>query len=98
MSKSRRGGHAQWAVVAGASSGFGSTFAEQLAKRGLSPVLTGRDESRLAAVRARIGKLAPDRLSGTGRLIGMNAGISPGWASALITKRMLRHASAQQPA
>lgn len=59
MSKSRRGGHAQWAVVTGASSGFGSIFAEQLPKRELSPVLTGRDESRLAAARARIGKLTP---------------------------------------
>lgn len=44
-----------WAVVTGASSGLGAIFAEQLAKRGLSLVLTGRDEARLEAVKQKIG-------------------------------------------
>ena len=34
-----------WAVITGASSGLGAIFAEQLAKRGLSLVLTGRDRA-----------------------------------------------------
>src|SRR5262245_40897869 len=45
---------AGWAVVTGASSGLGALFAEKLAKRGLSLVLTGRDEARLAEVQRRI--------------------------------------------
>jgi short-subunit dehydrogenase len=48
-----------WAVITGASSGLGAIFAEQLARRGHSLVLTGRDEPRLAAVRERIRQLAP---------------------------------------
>lgn len=51
--------HNRWAVVTGASSGLGALFAEQLARRGLSLVLTGRDRSRLEAVRTRIQELAP---------------------------------------
>src|SRR6202012_3208507 len=45
-------------VVTGASSGLGAIFAEQLAQRGLSLVLTGRDETRLNEVKKRIGQSA----------------------------------------
>ncbi|HTQ16683.1 SDR family oxidoreductase [Mycobacterium sp.] len=45
---------AGWAVITGASSGFGTIFADQLAKRGLSLVLAGRDEARLKAVAHRV--------------------------------------------
>jgi len=48
-----------WAVITGASSGFGAIFAEQLAKRGLPLVLTGRDEPRLIAVQERVHRIAP---------------------------------------
>ncbi|OBJ42283.1 SDR family NAD(P)-dependent oxidoreductase [Mycobacterium colombiense] len=44
------------AVVTGASSGLGAIFAEQLARRGFSLVLAGRDKARLEAVRQRIGQ------------------------------------------
>jgi short-subunit dehydrogenase len=47
------------AVITGASSGFGAIFAEQLAKRGLPLVLTGRDEPRLTAVRESVRRIAP---------------------------------------
>jgi short-subunit dehydrogenase len=50
----------QWAVITGASSGLGAIFADQLAKRGLSLILAGRDEPRLAAVAQRIGQIAPN--------------------------------------
>ncbi|OBG41531.1 SDR family oxidoreductase [Mycobacterium sp. E3198] len=42
------------AVITGASSGLGAIFADQLAQRGHSLVLAGRDESRLRAVAQRI--------------------------------------------
>ena len=45
---------AGWAVITGASSGFGAIFADLLAKRGLSVVLAGRDEARLNAVAQRV--------------------------------------------
>ncbi|MGV0071281.1 SDR family NAD(P)-dependent oxidoreductase [Mycobacterium colombiense] len=44
------------AVVTGASSGLGAIFAEQLAQRGFSLVLAGRDQARLEAVKQRIGQ------------------------------------------
>jgi short-subunit dehydrogenase len=50
----------QWAVITGASSGLGAIFADQLAKRGLSLVLTGRDEPRLSAVAQRVRAGAPE--------------------------------------
>ncbi len=50
----------KWAVVTGASSGLGAIFAEQLARRGLSLVLAGRDRARLDAVAQRIGQIAPN--------------------------------------
>jgi short-subunit dehydrogenase len=43
------------AVVTGASSGLGAIFADQLAKRGHSLVLAGRDETRLKAVAHQVG-------------------------------------------
>jgi hypothetical protein len=56
MSKQRTG----WAVVTGASSGLGAIFADQLAKRGLSLVLAGRDHARLTAVAQRVAQTARD--------------------------------------
>jgi short-subunit dehydrogenase len=50
----------QWAMITGASSGFGAIFAEQLAGRGMSLVLAGRDQTRLAAVHQRVSAIAPD--------------------------------------
>jgi short-subunit dehydrogenase len=50
----------QWAVITGASSGLGSIFADHLAKRGMSLVLTGRDEARLSAVAQQVGKKCVD--------------------------------------
>lgn len=44
------------AVITGASSGLGAIFAEQLAQRGFSLVLAGRDKARLDAVKQRIGQ------------------------------------------
>jgi short-subunit dehydrogenase len=49
-----------WAVITGASSGLGAIFAEQLANRGHSLVLAGRDQPRLTAVRQRVAQIAPD--------------------------------------
>ena len=43
------------AVITGASSGLGAIFADQLAKRGHSLVLAGRDEARLKAVAHQVG-------------------------------------------
>jgi uncharacterized protein len=57
MSKQQRNG---WAVVTGASSGLGAIFADQLAKRGVSLVLTGRDQARLSAVGQRVREIAPN--------------------------------------
>jgi short-subunit dehydrogenase len=48
-----------WAVITGASSGLGMFFAEQLAKRGMSLVLAGRDQPRLTAVRQQVHQIAP---------------------------------------
>ena len=50
----------EWAVITGASSGFGAIFAEQLAGRGMSLILAGRDQARLAAVHQRVRAIAPD--------------------------------------
>jgi short-subunit dehydrogenase len=44
------------AVITGASSGLGAIFADQLAQRGHSLVLAGRDEARLSAVARRVGQ------------------------------------------
>jgi short-subunit dehydrogenase len=52
--------HDGWAVVTGASSGLGAIFADQLAKRGMSLVLAGRDNDRLTTVAQRVAQTAPD--------------------------------------
>jgi short-subunit dehydrogenase len=56
---SRRGDDTAWAVITGASSGFGAIFADLLAKRGLSLLLAGRDEARLNAVAQRVLQTTP---------------------------------------
>ena len=63
----------QWAVVTGASSGLGAIFADQLAKRGLSLVLTGRDESRLNAVAQRVSATDVELVVGD---LGTDAGVT----------------------
>jgi short-subunit dehydrogenase len=49
----------RWAVVTGASSGLGRGFAARLADRGMSLVLTGRNEARLDEVVRQIRRAAP---------------------------------------
>ena len=49
----------RWAVVTGASSGLGRGFAARLAERGMSLILTGRNEIRLAEVAGEIRRAAP---------------------------------------
>jgi short-subunit dehydrogenase len=48
-----------WAVITGASSGFGAIFADRLAQRGLSLILTGRDAGRLSDVARAVHAKAP---------------------------------------
>jgi short-subunit dehydrogenase/uncharacterized protein YndB with AHSA1/START domain len=49
----------RWGVVTGASSGLGKGLAARLADRGMSLVLTGRDEGRLAETATRIREASP---------------------------------------
>jgi short-subunit dehydrogenase len=49
----------RWAVVTGASSGFGRLFAARLADRGMSVVLAGLDEARLDELARDIDRAAP---------------------------------------
>jgi short-subunit dehydrogenase len=58
MAKQQRDGSG-WTVVTGASSGLGEIFAEQLAQRGHSLVLTGRDHARLSAAAQQVAQSAP---------------------------------------
>jgi short-subunit dehydrogenase len=51
---------AGWAVITGASSGFGAIFADRLAKRGLSLILVGRDAARLGDVAREVHATAPE--------------------------------------
>ncbi len=67
--------HAKWAVITGASSGLGAIFADQLARRGLSLVLAGRDRARLDAVATRVGQTAPNVELAVGDL-GTDAGVA----------------------
>jgi short-subunit dehydrogenase len=49
----------RWAVVTGASSGLGRGIAARLADRGMSLVLTGRNEARLDEAALEIRRTAP---------------------------------------
>src|SRR5262247_1245862 len=49
----------RWAVITGASSGLGRRLAAGLADRGMSLVLTGRDEARLDETAQQIRRAAP---------------------------------------
>src|SRR5262249_35488281 len=49
----------RWAVVTGASSGLGRGLAAGLADRGMSLVLTGRNEARLDETAQQIRRAAP---------------------------------------
>ena len=49
----------RWAVVTGASSGLGRGLAAGLADRGMSLVLTGRDDARLEETAHQIRRAAP---------------------------------------
>jgi len=49
----------RWAVVTGASSGLGRGLASRLAARGMSLVLTGRNEARLDETAEKIRRAAP---------------------------------------
>ena len=49
----------RWAVVTGASSGFGRGFAARLADRGMSVVLTGRNQAGLDEAAEQIRRAAP---------------------------------------
>jgi short-subunit dehydrogenase len=62
-----------WAVITGASSGLGAIFADQLAKRGYSLVLAGRDETRLKAVAERVGGNAELVVGDLGTEVGVDA-------------------------
>src|SRR5262245_43406931 len=70
----------QWAVVTGASSGLGRSFAARLAERGMSLVLTGRDQARLDDVarairrewpRVTVETVAADLSAGSGAMAVM---------------------------
>ncbi len=50
----------RWAVVTGASSGLGRGLAARLADRGMSLVLTGRNEGRLDEAAHEIRRSAPE--------------------------------------
>ena len=49
----------RWAVVTGASSGLGRGLAARLADRGMSLVLTGRNQARLEETADQIRRAAP---------------------------------------
>ena len=49
----------RWAVVTGASSGLGRGLAARLADRGMSVVLTGRNQARLEEAAHQIRRAAP---------------------------------------
>ncbi|WP_419946011.1 SDR family NAD(P)-dependent oxidoreductase [Candidatus Poriferisodalis sp.] len=51
--------YGEWAVVAGASEGFGAAFAAELAARGMNSVLLARRGDVLAEVRARLQSTHP---------------------------------------
>ncbi|OBG19328.1 SDR family oxidoreductase [Mycobacterium sp. 852002-51057_SCH5723018] len=61
------------AVITGASSGFGAIFADQLAQRGHSLILAGRNETRLHAVAQRLGNNAELVVGDLGTYDGVDA-------------------------
>lgn len=66
----------QWAVVTGASSGFGRGLAAQLANRGMSLVLTGRDKVRLEETAGQIDSAAPVMLETVVADLSTRSGVS----------------------
>lgn len=66
----------QWAVVTGASSGFGRGLAAQLANRGMSLVLAGRDKARLDETARQIHDAAPVTVETVVADLSTRAGIS----------------------
>ena len=54
MSESLRARYGEWALVAGASRGFGASFAVELARRGMNVVLVARQGDRLEALAKRL--------------------------------------------
>lgn len=54
MSKSLRARYGEWALVAGASRGFGASFAAELAGRGMNVVLVSRQGDRLEELAERL--------------------------------------------
>jgi short-subunit dehydrogenase len=61
------------AVITGASSGFGAIFADQLAQRGHSLILAGRNETRLHEVAQRVGNNAELVVGDLGTDAGIDA-------------------------
>src|SRR5262245_50611386 len=51
--------HRRWAVVTGASSGLGRLLAVRLGERGMSLILTGRNQQRLEDVAKDVHRAAP---------------------------------------
>jgi short-subunit dehydrogenase/uncharacterized protein YndB with AHSA1/START domain len=67
----------RWAVVTGASSGLGRGLAARLADRGMSLVLTGRNEARLEEVAHEIRRAAPRvNVETVGADLSTRAGVS----------------------
>ncbi len=54
MSKTLRARYGEWALVAGASQGFGASFAVELARRGMNVVLVSRRGDRLEELALRL--------------------------------------------
>ena len=54
MSESLRARYGEWALVAGASQGFGASFAVELARRGMNVVLVSRQGDRLEELAERL--------------------------------------------
>lgn len=66
----------RWAVVTGASSGFGRGLAARLADRGMSLVLTGRDEDGLDEAAHEIRSAAPVKVETVAADLSTSSGVS----------------------